>query len=197
MGEIVSFLSHKYRKAAQRGFREWRRLFEAVASFDESTRWADLPDEVVVFFCEENPESKHSFYDLIMRSQRLGNGHDFEVQSYDRLTALMNAYFFIMDQARFECMRRLGWLTRIPRGEKSIIQAVIDSGSFDYGALFETPGPTPEHPAYEEDLKTRGIDRAALVRRFFPEAIRLFKAKLEGKTSVIGKLNRKDIPWNS
>jgi hypothetical protein len=137
-----------------------------------------------MFFCEENPTSKHGFYDLIMSSQRLGVGHEFEAQSYDRLTKLMNAYFFIIDQARFECMRRLGWLDRVPRGERPIIEVVMDSDTYDYGGLLEAPEPKPAHPAYDEDMRTGGIDRAALVRRSFPEAIRLFKAKLEGRTFV-------------
>ena len=184
MGKVISLLSHKYQKAAEKGFQEWCRLFEPVADFDRHTRWADLPDEVVAFFCEENPESQYSFYDLIMRSLGLGSGHDFERQPFDRLSLLMNAYFFIMDQARFECMRRLGWLERIPREEQSIIEVIMESASYDYPALLETPEPTPAHPAYADYLNGRNLERSALVRRSFPEAIRLFKARLAKKTEV-------------
>lgn len=184
MGRVVSLVSHKYRKAAEKGFQEWRRLFESVVSFDPHTRWSDLPDEVLIFFCEENPESRYSFYDLIMRSLGLGNGHDFEGQPFDRLTVLLNGYFFIMDQARFECMRRLGWLERIPREEQPIIEVIMESASYDYPSLLETPEPTPAHPAYADYLKGRDIERSALVRRSFPEAIRLFKAGMAGKTDA-------------
>jgi hypothetical protein len=93
MAEIICLESHKHRKAAERGFREWRRIFRSIADFDEHTRWADLPDEIILFFCEAGPESKHAFYDLLMRSHHLGNGHDFETQDFDRLTILMNANF--------------------------------------------------------------------------------------------------------
>jgi|GEM_PF-425277 len=184
MGKVISLLSHKYQKAAEKGFQEWRRLFEPVADFDRHTRWADLPSEVVAFLCEENPDSRYSFYDLIMRSQGLGTGYDFERQPYQRLTLLMNAYFFIMDQARFECMRRLGWLERIPREEQSILEVIMESENYDYPALLETPEPTPAHPAYAEYLESRDLERSALIRRSFPEAIRRFKAELEGKTNA-------------
>ncbi len=185
MAEIVCLESHKNRKAAERGFREWRRIFRSITDFDEHTRWSDLPDEIVLFFCEEGPESKHAFYDLLMRSHRLGNGHDFETQAFDRLSTLLNAYFFIVDQARFECMRRLGWLDTIPRVDKPIIEVVMDSGTYDYAALLEAPEPTPAHPAYEEDCQSRGIDRSALVRKHTPEAKRLFKERVKGKSSAM------------
>lgn len=182
--EILSLESHKRKKAAERGFMEWNRLFQSVAEFHESTKWADLPDAVVLFFCEESPESRHSFYDLIMRTHRLGNGADFEAQPYDRLATFLNAYFFIMDQARFECMRRLGWLETIPRADKSIIQVVMDPETYEHATLLETPEPTPAHPGFEEDVQSRGIDRAAAVRKHAPEAIRRFREKAAAKALV-------------
>jgi hypothetical protein len=185
MAEIVCLGSHKNKKAAERGFREWRRIFQSITDFDEHTRWADLPDEIILFFCEGSPESQHAFYDLLMRSHRLGNGHDLEVQPFDRLSILLNAYFFITDQARFECMRRLGWIETIPRESKPIIDVVMESGTYDYPTLLEAPAPTQVHPAYEEDRRSRGIDRSALVRKHTPQALRQFKQALQEKESDI------------
>jgi hypothetical protein len=189
MADVVSLASHKHRKAAARGFTEWRRIFRSITDLDEHTRWADLPDEIILFFCEGSPESQHAFYDLLMRSHRLGNGHDLEVQPFDRLSILLNAYFFITDQARFECMRRLGWIETIPRESKPIIEVVMESGIYDYPTLLEAPAPTQVHPAYEDDRRSRGIDRSALIRKHTPEAIRQFKQRVQGNTSAIpGKL---------
>lgn len=184
MADIISLESHKVRKAADRGFREWRRLFRSVTDFDEHTKWSDLPDEIILFFCEEGPESKHAFYDLLMRAHELGTGHDFEAQTFDRFSTLMNAYFFITDQARFECMRRLGWIETIPRGDRSIIDLVMDSETYEYAAQLEAPVPAPTHPAYEEDIQSRGIDRPALVRKHTPQAIRLFKDRVRLESSA-------------
>lgn len=178
MAAVVSLASQKAKKAAERGFREWKRLFSSVAEFDESTRWADLPDEVLLFFIEESRESQHGLYDLLMSSHRLGSGYDFEMQPFDRLTMLLNAYFFITDQARFECMRRLGWLDTIPRAGRAILDVVMDAATFEYASLMETPAPTPSHPAYAEDLESRGIDRAALVRKYTVEAIQSFRSRV-------------------
>mgnify|MGYP000561555215 CR=1 FL=1 len=183
MGGVVSLQSHRSKRAAERGFREWRRLFQSVTAFDESTRWADLPDEVVLFFCEESPESRDGFYDLLMSVHHGASGREFESQPFDRLAMLLNAYFFITDQARFECMRRLGWIESIPRGDQPIIEVVMDTKTYDYTGLMETPAPTPRHPAYEEDTQSRGMDRAALVRKYTPDALESFRRKV-GRGSV-------------
>ena len=115
MAETICLESRRKRIAAHRGFREWSRLFRSHSEFDENTRWANLPDETLLFLCGPDAESRHTLYDLIMTTNRLGRGDDFETQEFDRLTILMNGYFFITDQARFECMRRLGWLETIPK----------------------------------------------------------------------------------
>ena len=178
MAKLISLASHKNKKAADRSFGEWKRLFASITRFDEHTKWADLPDEVVLFFCEESSASKHSFYDLIMNSHRLGSGHEFEIQPFERLSTLLNVYFFITDQARFECMRRLGWLETIPKADKSLIEVVMDPSSYEYASLLETPAPTRLHPCFEEDAQTKGMDRAALVRRWTPEAVEQFRVKV-------------------
>lgn len=189
MGKVMSFASHKFRKAADRGFGEWRRLFSSITSFDEHTRWTDLPDEVIRFFCEETPESKHGLYDLIMNSHQLGSGYDFEAQPFERLSTLLNVYFFITDQARFECMRRLGWVEVVPGDDKPIIEVVMAAATYEYASLLETPAPTPLHPCYSEDVRSNGMDRAALVRRYAPQAIEQFSAQTSEKKS--SELQRK------
>jgi len=182
MGEVVCFASHKNKKAADKSFNEWKRLFASITCFDEQTRWADLPDEIILFFGEETPASRNSFYDLIMNANRLGSGDDFESQPFERLSTLLNVYFFITDQARFECMRRLGWLETIPKADKPLIEVVMDPASYDYASLLETPVPTPLHPCYDQDAQMKGLDRAALVRRYAPQAIEQLKVKVGGET---------------
>ena len=183
MGRLIDFASHRNKQTADRSFGEWKRLFASITSFDEHTMWADLPDEIVLFFCEESAASQHSFYDLIMNSHRLGSGHEFETQPFDRLSTLLNVYFFITDQARFECMRRLGWLQTIPKGDRSLIEVVLDPDSYEYASVLETPAPTPLHPCYQEDVLTKGGDRAALVRKHAQQAVEQFRAKVRKETS--------------
>ena len=51
MSQPVSLQNHKLRKAALRGFREWKRLLPSLSYLDETARLMDLPDELILFFC--------------------------------------------------------------------------------------------------------------------------------------------------
>lgn len=178
MAEVVSLHAHRMTRAAREGFREWKRLFRTMTDFDETTRWSDLPDRVILFLGENRSGSTFSFYDLLMRARGLGNGHDFTELPPKDLSELLNAYFLVLDRARFECMRRLGWVLEVPAGETPIIEQVMDPESVGYRAMLDTPAPTPDHPAYEEDAKGRGADRAALVRRHIPDALNRFRERV-------------------
>ncbi len=183
MARIIDMECIRAKKAAQRGFKEWGRVFQTFAEFNEKTRWCDLPDWVILALCEESEGKTRQFYDLIMRTHRLGTGHDFESLPAGKLVDLLNVYFFITDQARFECMRRLGWILSIPRGDESLIEVVLDPRTLEYGGLYETPAPTSQHPAFEEDARGRGVDRALLVRKHIPEAIEAFRDRLRAGES--------------
>ncbi|MGC8494444.1 MAG: hypothetical protein ACP5SH_22200 [Syntrophobacteraceae bacterium] len=183
MAEIFCLESLRKRNAADRGFREWKRIFRSFTEFDEKTRWADLPDEIILFASDSGAKGKHALYDLIMGANQLGCGDDFETRDFDRLSLLMNGYFFITDQARFECMRQLGWLETIPKADRSIIELVMDSESYDYKAQLETPDPTPLHPCYEENRLSRGLDKPALVRKYAPEALKQFEERVGSRNS--------------
>lgn len=183
MGKVVSMEAHKRGKLTRRGLKEWVRVFSSVANLNESTLWSDLSDDAVLYFCEETEDSKQRLYQLLMSSHCLGCGGDIECQAAEKVASLLNAYFFITDQARFECMRRLGWVSSIPRADQPIIETVMHSESYSYADLMETPAPTPAHPSYEEDVRGRGSDRAALVRKVSPEAVRIFRENRGRKTS--------------
>lgn len=183
MGQVVSMEAYNRTRAARGGLKEWLRIFSTVTHLDENTLWSDLSDEAVLYFCEETEESKRRLYQLIMSSHGSACRCDFACQPPERVVTLLNAYFFVTDQARFECMRRLGWVSSIPRGDQPIIESVIQSDSYSYADLMETPAPTPAHPSYQEDARCNGLDRAALVRKVSPDAVQLFKENHGRKTS--------------
>jgi len=180
--EAVIYLpGYKRKKAAQRGFREWRRLFQTFHDFDENTRWSDLPDWVILFLSEDNPESRLTVYDLLMGALGLGSGHEFETLPAHRLMTLMDAYFVIMDQIRFECMRRLVWIEAIPWAEKSIIKQIFEARDIPSPFMLKTPRMTCRHPAFN---KTRGeddFDYGRLLRTYIPDALEAFRKKSSSK----------------
>lgn len=179
--KVVSLESYKLKRAANKGFKEWRRLFESTPYLDENTKWSDLPDRLILFLCEDSRESRLAIYDLLMGSHGLGRGYEFESLPSHQLLPLLDVHLFITDQVRFECMRRLGWIENILQEGRPIIEQVLDAASPKYSGMLETPGPTRKHPAYREDLKAKGFDRGVLIRRHIPDALRQFKRRLRKK----------------
>lgn len=178
---VISLPGYKRKKSAQRGFREWRRLFRTFHAFDENTRWSGLPDWVILFLSEDSPEGRLTVYDLLMGALDLGSGHGFETLPGHRLMPLMDAYFIIMDQIRFECMRRLGWIEEIPWADKSIIEQVLAARDISSPFMLKTPRMTCLHPGFNKMRGEGDPDYERLLRMHIPDAIRAFTRKLHSK----------------
>ncbi len=174
---VISLGVFKRRKAAQRGFREWKRLFETFHDLDEDTRWSDLPDWLLLYLCEGSPESRLTLYDLLMGASGLGSGYEFQALPPDTLMPLLDAYFVLMDQVHFECMRRLGWIKNIPWVEKPIIDQVLEAKEISPFTL-KMPEMTPQHPAHGRTRGKDDFDYGRWLRSRIPEAIDLLKRRI-------------------
>jgi hypothetical protein len=178
MEKIISLESVKSQKAAQRGFREWRRRLHTLPELTEQTRWSDFPDWAIVFLAEDNAESRLMIHDLLMGSLGLGSGYDFESLDPEKLLPLLDLNFILLDQVRFECMRRLGWIGGTPWEEKSIIDLIRTYREGDHPYMVALPPLMPEHPAYEDSQRSNELEQRVLFRRSIPEAVSLLRAKV-------------------
>jgi hypothetical protein len=181
MGKVISLESLKNRKAAKRGFRDWQRLFKSLPALGENTRWSDLPDDVLLFLAEDDEEGRRLIHDLLMGSLGLGNGHEFESLPPTQLLPLLDTYFILIDQIRFECMRRLGWVQEIPLAENPIIQLIRDFAQGGNPYLMEPPKLNRKHPAYLEYSRLPDLDQRVFIRKTIPEAVKRLKERVEGQ----------------
>ncbi len=179
MGKVISLESLKNQKAAQRGFREWRRLFKSPAMLDEHTRWSDLPDELILFLAEDDEEGRAIINDLVMGSLDLGKGFEFESLPPEKLLPLLDVYFLLIDHIRFECMRRLGWIQEVPSADQSIITMIRKFDHAVYPSLSGFPKLTPKHPGFPEYCRLTDIDQRVYIRKAIPEAVKQFKEKVK------------------
>jgi len=179
MSKIVSLESLKNQKAAQRGFREWRRRFKSPPVLDQNTLCSDLPDELILFLAEDDEGSRFIIHDLLMGVLGLGSGYELESLPAEKLIPLLDVYFLLIDRVRFECMRRLGWVNDFPLGQKPIIDLIRDYREEEASIKAETPELNPNHPAYPEYVLLPELEKSAFVRRTIPEAVKQFRAKAE------------------
>jgi hypothetical protein len=178
MEKVVSLESIRSRKAAGRGFREWRRRLPALPELTDQTRWSDFPDRAIVFLAEDSPESRLMIHDLLMGALGLGSGYDFESLEPGKLLPLLDLNFILLDQMRFECMRRLGWIAELPWEGKSIIDLIRTYQEGDPPLAISLPSPTSDHPAFEDYQGANEMERRILFRRSIPEAVRLLRIKV-------------------
>ena len=181
MEKTVSLQSHKMKKAALRGFREWKRLLPSLSYLDETARLQDLPDDLILFFCEDTPQSRVLIYDLLMGIYGLGSGYEFESLPPETVSALLDPYFLITDQIRFECLRRLKWTLSSPAAERPIVELVLEIRDKIPPEFLEIPQATPQHPAYRLLNPNSLMEQAVLIRRLLPEAVNQFREKIRAE----------------
>lgn len=163
--------------AAKRGFEGWSRRFSE--SFEENTCLQDLSDSTLAKLIQPGEEASMAIYEFVMGVQGLGTGTRFHFLENPDKMALMDVTLFFLDQLRFEAMRRLGWVeessaTRIP-----LVELVVEFPTRFMLDKHRTPNISPAHPQYGKYLETFEGDRAAFIRRLIPEALEIFREKLE------------------
>jgi hypothetical protein len=114
-----------------------------------------------------------------MGVKNLGKGAQFHSLDTSQKMAIMDIAIFLLDQLRFECMRRLGWIN----GYATMTIPMVDLISkFETGfaaAKNQTPELSPAHPRYQDYLNEFDMDRGAFLRRLIPEAIETFQQRLK------------------
>lgn len=181
MHKIVRLKDYRRHKAAWRGFRKWKASLPPGKCLDENTTFPDLPDDLLLLLCEDNNESRLLIYDFIMGALDMGRGYAFESLPSSQLIPLLDICFMLTDLARFECMRRLGWIDKIPSGQEAIVALVFKAAESNGPKFIRIGSLTKAHPAYAQDIGNHGIDRQSLVRKYLKEALQLFRAHVLSK----------------
>lgn len=178
MSEIVDFQSKKRQMAARRGFRSWVSRFSE--SFDEHTRFRDVSDRTLCTLIKGGDESTRPVYDLVMGFHGLGAGFKFhDLEAADKME-VMDIVIFLLDQFRFEAMRRLGWLEDDPRLDMPLVEAIDEYPSRFVHDRHRTPRLSPDHPGYEEYTRAFENDRYAFVRKLIPDVIEIYERESGG-----------------
>jgi hypothetical protein len=92
---------------------------------------------------------------------------------------VMDVVIFLLDQFRFEAMRRLGWVGDEPIFDMSLIEAIEQYPSRFAADRHRTPSLSANHPRFNEFSQAFENDRYAVVRRLIPEAIEAYEQKTE------------------
>lgn len=173
MAEIVNLAERKRSLAARKGFKSWEARFSRT--FDGSTRMEDLDHQALGKLIGGGEESNDLLYDLIMGIKGLGAGLRFHFLEGAEKVRILDIAVFLLDQLRFEAMRRLGWIDNYPGYHIPLVDLVQGFGVRFADGSIETPSLSPGHLRYGEYRRTFPADRGVFVRRLIPEAIEAFR----------------------
>jgi hypothetical protein len=178
VAKIFDFQQERRRRAAGRGFAAWSRRFSA--SFDEHTRLKDLTDPMLRTLIQGGEESSLLLYELILGVMRLGKGAKFHDLESPVKLEVMDVALFLLDQLRFEVMRRLAWVEPTPFATIPLADLVENYATTYAEMKNHTPRLLREHPRYAEYQDVYEADQAVFIRRLVPDALELFEEGNEG-----------------
>jgi hypothetical protein len=177
LAEIIELVHARRQMAASRGFSRWSQRFGE--SFDANTSLQDLSDATLALLIQAGEQTTLAIHDLIMGIKNLGPGARFQFLDHTQKMAMMDIAIFLMDQFRFECMRRLGWIEGFNAMTVPLVDMVSDFAERFAPSKNETPSLSSSHPRYPEYQREYGMDRAAFLRRMIPDAIEAFLKHLQ------------------
>jgi hypothetical protein len=177
MGKIVDLQSYRNRAAEERAFAPWRKRFSE--DFSKTPRLADLSDETLMKLAEPGEDKAMAYYELIMAILDLGDGIKFYYLDKGEQLQVVDIHLFLVDQVRFELMRRLGWLEDYP-GLAYPIPALV-TGFDRIRNAAAAPALADSRPDYEQYRQLPVRERESFVRRLLPAALEAFRLRLAPK----------------
>ncbi len=107
-----------------------------------------------------------------MNLQGLGSGFEFNELSPKKKMAIIDQYLFMLDLIRFECMKRLGWLTSYPGEDFTLVELIKEFDRLAPSLQAKVPVLSQDHAAYEQYSTMNTYDKEGFVRKLIPEVLK-------------------------
>jgi hypothetical protein len=177
MAEVIHLESFKRKQAAVRGFRTWRRRFKE--DLDDQTRLSDLSDETLFFLISPGDKNIFALYELVMGVKDLGTASDFFHLDKAEKMEVIDISIYVLDQLRFECMRRLRWMKGDTGEQLPIVDLVEQYPFLKQSGPKSIPPLNDSHPKYQIFSSLTELEQETFIRKQIPEAIEEFGKRLK------------------
>ncbi len=175
MGKVLNLLEERRLILAKRGFRPWSEMFSEA--FDPETTLADLSDQTLAFLIEGDEEANQALQALVMGFRGLGAPAKFHYLDNRNKMLIMDINLYLLDQLRFQAMKRLDWIEDSPAFHVPILDLVENFHARQPPLPQQPPPLSSLHPGFSAYITTFSADRGPFIRRMIPEAISIFKEK--------------------
>lgn len=175
MAEIVQLSDYKTLSALKAGSRLWRRRFGEP--LDVNTRLNDLTPGVLSELADGTDDVTALYYSMILGFMGHDAAADFDSLENRLKILVVDIHLFLMDQVRFEMMRRLGWLARFSATQYPLFELVRQFDQIKIIFSQDPPLLAEDHSGYNEYKVLVPHDQQVFIRRLFPSALDSFKKK--------------------
>ena len=172
----MDLTSYRSKVVEQRAFGPWRRRFGE--SYGSETKLAGLSDRTLYFLARPGEETALAHYELIMGILDMGEAPKFYYLDEKDQLRVMDVHLFLIDQVRFELMRRLGWLTTFPGENYSLLEMVQSFETIKAEVRRKPVELSRSQPEYNAYNKLTNADKQVFIRRKIVKALEDFRARL-------------------
>ena len=174
MTNVIDLEEAKFNLKVKKSFKNWISKFKE--NFNAKTELRHISTPTLAFLARGKDESVFYIYDLIMNLRDLGSALEFGLLSPNQKIFVIDQYLFLLDQIRFECMKRLQWLESYPAEGYPIAILVRDFEKIAPLIQAKSPVLSPQHPGYEKYENLSPYDKDTFIRRLIPKALEKIKS---------------------
>jgi len=177
VAEIIDLEERKKALGGSRLLMEWARALGF--SLGPQCSLMELPDQLLWLLAKADPRGQSELEDLILRV-RTGKKKASVVLGPEERMEMLDVTLFLLDQIRFECMTRLGWIE--PLETRQIPLAELLSRPVErLKELKQTPELRQDNPNFHRFKALSLLDRETFIRRQIPQALEIFRRKIQEK----------------
>ncbi len=169
MSRVIDLKENRLIMAAKRGYRNWESHFKE--EFGLNTQFSQISFKTLSCLAQGKDKGTFYLYDLIMRLKNLGSGFEFNELSPKKKMAVIDQYLFLLDQIRFECMKRLEWLESYPGEEFTLVQLITQFDKLAPRLQATIPILSQGYPGYKRYSSMNTFDKEVFVRKLIPKVL--------------------------
>ncbi|MGA9538824.1 MAG: hypothetical protein WBR24_23235 [Desulfobacterales bacterium] len=173
MAKIVDLKTYRTQVFHERAFGPWKKRFDET--YDLTSQLADLSNKTLLFLARPGDAGTLAFYEIIMGTLDIGTAAEFYILDKQNQLKVVDTHLFLVDQMRFELMRRLGWVTRFPCQAHTLVKLIQDAERLKMESRGCPPELSPSHAAYATFRDLTALDKESFIRRLLSEALESFK----------------------
>ncbi len=173
MSKVISIEEGRFLLKVKKGFKNWKSRFKE--NFGPDTRLGHISMPALAFLAKGRGESVYYIYDLIMNIRELGGGMRFSQLTPPEKMFVIDQYLFLLDQIRFECMKRLKWLESYPAESYPLAILVRDFEKIGPFLQAKLPVLKRDFPGYDRYQSLSDFDKETFIRRLIPKALEKIK----------------------